>query len=73
MSNIEELLIQEDKAAARLTLSGTHEGPWAGADPTGKHVSMALKQSSSLTKRIKQAGLHLSVDVRVLRPAAYLP
>ncbi|CAN5480016.1 hypothetical protein BH23BAC3_BH23BAC3_24060 [soil metagenome] len=40
--DIEELLIQESKAAARLTLSGTHEGPWAGADPTGKQVSMAL-------------------------------
>lgn len=39
---IQELLIQEDLAAARMTLSGTHEGPWAGADPTGKEVSMSL-------------------------------
>lgn len=40
--DIGELLIQENQAAARLTLSGTHEGPWSGADPTGKHVTMAL-------------------------------
>lgn len=40
--NVEELLIQENLAAARLTLSGTHEGPWAGVDSTGKRVNMAL-------------------------------
>ena len=39
---IEELLIENDLAAARLTLSGTHMAPWAGAEPTGEYVSMAL-------------------------------
>lgn len=40
--DIQELVIRQDLAAARLTLTGTHEGPWAGAEPTGKQVSMAL-------------------------------
>lgn len=40
--DLEELIIEDDLAATRLTLSGTHEGVWAGAEPTGKQVSMAL-------------------------------
>lgn len=40
--NLEELLIQDNLAATRLTLTGTHEGLWAGAEPTGEQVSMAL-------------------------------
>lgn len=39
---IQELIVQGDIAAARLNLSGTHEGSWAGAAPTGKQVNMAL-------------------------------
>lgn len=39
---VEELLIEDNLASARLTLSGTHEGAWAGAEPTGKRVTMAL-------------------------------
>lgn len=39
---LEELLIEDNLAAARLTLTGRHEGPWAGAEPTGDQVSMAL-------------------------------
>jgi predicted ester cyclase len=38
---IEELLIENDLAATRLTFSGTHMAPWAGAEPSGEHVSMA--------------------------------
>lgn len=40
--NIEGLVTEGNRAAARLTLTGTHEGTWAGADPTGKQVEMAL-------------------------------
>lgn len=39
---IDELIVEDDLAAARITLSGTHEGPWAGAAPTGRRVQMAL-------------------------------
>lgn len=39
---IHELVAEEELVAARLTLSGTHEGPWAGAAPTGRQVRMAL-------------------------------
>lgn len=39
---IEELVAEDAIVAARLTLSGTHRGPWRGVEPTGKHVSMAL-------------------------------
>jgi steroid delta-isomerase-like uncharacterized protein len=39
---IDELIAEGNLVAARLTLSGTHEGPWRGAAPTGKSVTMAL-------------------------------
>ena len=39
---IEELLIENDLAATRLTLSGIHMAPWAGAETSGEHMSMAL-------------------------------
>lgn len=39
---IEELIAEGDIAAARLTLSGTHQGIWGSAEPTGRQVSMAL-------------------------------
>lgn len=40
--DLEEILIEDNLAATRLTLTGRHEGPWAGAEPTGEQVSMAL-------------------------------
>ncbi len=40
--DLDEFLIQNKMAAIRGTLTGTHEGPWAGAEPTGEKVSMVL-------------------------------
>ena len=40
--DLEELVVEDNLAAIRGTLTGTHEGPWAGAEPTGEQVSMAL-------------------------------
>jgi len=37
---IEDLVAEGDKAAARLTFRGTHEGPFLGVAPTGKHMSI---------------------------------
>lgn len=39
---IDELIVKGDIAAARLTFTGTHEGNWQGAAPTGRKVRMAL-------------------------------
>ncbi len=39
---IEEILVEDNLAATRLILTGTHEGSWAGAEPTGKQVTMSL-------------------------------
>lgn len=44
--NLDELLIEGNLSAARLTLTGTHEGHWGGAEPTGKQVTMALMMFS---------------------------
>jgi len=35
------LIAEGELVAARLTLSGTHKGPWGGAAPTGTRVRMA--------------------------------
>ena len=39
---IDEMISEGDLVATRLTLSGTHRGPWRGAEPTGRRISMAL-------------------------------
>lgn len=40
--SVDEIIGEGDLVAGRFTLSGTHEGPWRGAAPTGRRVSMAL-------------------------------
>jgi steroid delta-isomerase-like uncharacterized protein len=36
---IEDLVAEGDKVVVRLTHSGTHQGPFLGLAPTGKHIS----------------------------------
>lgn len=40
--DLEELLVEGELAAARVTFTGTHLGPFAGAPPTGRKVSMPI-------------------------------
>jgi steroid delta-isomerase-like uncharacterized protein len=36
---IDDLFAEGDKVAARITMTGTHQGDFMGIPPTGKHVS----------------------------------
>jgi predicted ester cyclase len=36
---IDDLFAEDDKVAARITMSGTHTGSFMGIPPTGKYVS----------------------------------
>lgn len=38
-TTIEQLVAEDDTVVARLLIEGTHEGPFAGHRPTGRHVS----------------------------------
>lgn len=38
---IEELFGEDDMVAVRFTFEGTHDGPFAGLEPTGRPVSMS--------------------------------
>jgi len=38
-TNIDDLIAEGDKVAARITMSGTQTGSFMGIAPTGKHVS----------------------------------
>lgn len=38
---IEDVIADDDAVAVRFTVSGTHEGPVAGVEPTGNAVSMS--------------------------------
>jgi steroid delta-isomerase-like uncharacterized protein len=35
---LDELILEDDKAAARFTMTGTHQGPFFGVPPTGKPI-----------------------------------
>ncbi|HZG68129.1 MAG TPA: ester cyclase [Herpetosiphonaceae bacterium] len=45
---VEDLFGEGDKIALRLTLSGTHRGPFQGLAPTGKHVSFSAINTMQL-------------------------
>lgn len=36
---IEDIIAENDKVAARITMSGTHQGMFIGVPPTSKHIS----------------------------------
>jgi predicted ester cyclase len=36
---IDDLIAEDDKVVARITMSGTNTGSFMGIPPTGKHVS----------------------------------
>lgn len=38
-ATIDDMFGEEDRVVARITLSGTHTGPFAGAAPTGRRVT----------------------------------
>ncbi|MDZ7731436.1 MAG: ester cyclase [Natrialbaceae archaeon] len=37
---IEDMIAADDRVALRWTMTGTHEGPMEGIEPTGTHVEM---------------------------------
>ena len=39
--SVEDILVEGDKVAARVTWRGTHTGPFLGLKPTGKPVTVA--------------------------------
>ena len=37
---LDDLVAEDDKIAARFTMTGTHNGPFLGVLPTGKHIKV---------------------------------
>jgi len=48
---IEELLAEGDTIAARVTMSGTHLGPFLGMDPTGRSVRQVSMHFPRIAQR----------------------
>jgi predicted ester cyclase len=38
---IEDLVVEDDRVAFRMTLRGTHQGPFQGITPTGRQVTVS--------------------------------
>jgi predicted ester cyclase len=38
---VQDLIAEEDKVMARLNIRGTHQGPFMGLPPSGRHVTFA--------------------------------
>lgn len=38
--DVHAIVASGDRAAAHATLTGTHQGPWSGAEPTGRSISI---------------------------------
>lgn len=38
---VEDIFAEEDRVMARVTLTGTHEGPFMGIPPTGRRISVS--------------------------------
>lgn len=39
--DIQDVIAEDDRVMVRLVLSGTHEGPFLGIEPTGKEIAMS--------------------------------
>jgi steroid delta-isomerase-like uncharacterized protein len=59
---VEDVVTDDSKAVVRWTARGTHGGPLAGVDPTGKHVTISGVSVYSIEKgRIRQSWDTMSV------------
>lgn len=39
--DVQDMIAEDDRVMVRLVLSGTHEGPFLGIEPTGKEIAMS--------------------------------
>lgn len=39
--DIEDVIAEDDRVMVRLVLTGTHDGPFLGLEPTGKEIAMS--------------------------------
>ena len=39
--DIEDVIAEDDRVMVRIVLSGTHEGPFLGVEPTGEEIAMS--------------------------------
>jgi predicted ester cyclase len=44
-SSLDEVLEQGDRVMVRGTITGTHDGPIKGVEPTGRHVAIEFAES----------------------------
>ena len=70
---VEELLAEGDTVVARVTVSGTHQGPFQGIPPTGRSIRQA--QMHFIRFRDGKAVEHRAVrdDLGVMRQLGVIP
>jgi steroid delta-isomerase-like uncharacterized protein len=74
---IEELVAEGDTVAARVTLSGTHQGPFIGIAPTGRSVRQAqthfvrFRDGKGIEHRAVRDDLGMMQQLGVIPATAY--
>ncbi len=72
--SVDELIAEDDEVVVRVTLQGTHLGPFQGIAPTGRRVAVHGVELARLADgRIVEEGWHFLDELGLLRQLGVYP
>jgi steroid delta-isomerase-like uncharacterized protein len=72
-ATVEEVIGEENRAAARVSLSGTHRGPLMGIAASSKHVTLALHEFHTFREGRISVTRHMEDWMGLFRQIGVLP
>lgn len=73
VAKIEEVIGEEHRAAARVSLSGTHLGPLMGLPASGKHITLSLHEFHAFREGRISVTRHMEDWMGLFRQIGALP